>query len=154
MSLYNHGPIALRLWTLIGKVAKLIAVIIDERFSSRLLLLLLQLWCLWLCHWWARRYGAIMQSTNNVVSTTAATEIIGVVRTMLPNNHGGRSTLLFGSKMGLLLSSLMSSKLCCLSLSIHLVALIFLTNRLTNQFLKICIITRNELICQFIIQAG
>lgn len=78
-----------------------------------------------------------------VVSIVTSTEVTRVVRAMLANNQGGRSTLLSRSETGLLAAALVRPELSCFPFSIHLIALILLTDRLVDQLFKVSIITRD-----------
>ncbi len=86
-----------------------------------------------------------------MAATTAGVEVAWVVRTMLSNNHGGRSTLLSGSEARSLVTSLVGSELSCLSLPVHFVTLILLTDGLVYQLLKVSVIPRDQLVGQLVI---
>ncbi len=78
-----------------------------------------------------------------LAATGALVEAARVERAMLADDHGGRSTLLSGSEARSLVTSLVGPELRCLSLPVHFVALILLTDCLVNQLLKVGIVSRD-----------
>jgi hypothetical protein len=104
-------------------------------------------------HWRAWGCAAVVLTLAMMAATAAGVEVAWVVRAMLSNNHGGRSTLLSGSEARSLVTSLVESELRCLSLPVHFVALILLTDCLIYQLLEVSIIPGDQLVGQLVIQA-
>ena len=84
-----------------------------------------------------------------MVVLVKATRVVG---TVLPDNHGGRSTVMSHREARLLTDPLGSPELSCLPLTVHLVALLFLTDSFVHQLLKVLIISGDQLVGQFIMK--
>src|SRR5512141_2971650 len=79
-------------------------------------------------------------------------EVTRVVGTVLPDNHGGRSTVMSHRETRLLTLPLGSPELSCLPLTVYFVTVLLLTDSLIHQLLKVIIISRDQLVSQFIIK--
>ncbi len=94
-----------------------------------------------------------MLLTVAVIATVVDTvEITRVVGTVLPDNHGGRSTLMSRHEARLLTIPLESSEWRCLPFSVHFVTLLLLTDSFVHQLLEVLIISRDQLVGQFVIK--
>ncbi len=87
--------------------------------------------------------------TATMVGLVEATRVVG---TVLPDNHGGRSTVMSHRETRLLTLPLGSPELSCLPLTVYFVTVLLLTDSLIYQLLKVLIISRDQLISQFIIK--